>query len=81
MSTKRGTLQSQKDKSVDYVNSWKSEGLYSFTLSLQYNHFLHIIKFFGCKIGIKFDSDPLLVEQNSYANKIVNAYIVYELNT
>ena len=28
----------------------------------------------------KFDKDPLAVEQNNYLTKIVNAYIVYELN-
>ena len=29
---------------------------------------------------IKFDKDPLVVEQNNYATKIVNAYIVYDLD-
>ena len=32
-------------------------------------------------MGIKFDKDPLSVEQNNYAAKIVNAYTVYELDT
>ena len=32
-------------------------------------------------MGIKFDKDALTVEQNSYATKIVNAYIVHELDT
>ena len=31
-------------------------------------------------MGIKFDKDPLAVEQNSYVTKIVNIYIVYELD-
>ena len=30
-------------------------------------------------MGIKFDKDPLAVEQNNYLTKIVNVYIVYEL--
>ena len=30
-------------------------------------------------MGIKFDKDPLFVEQNNYLNKIVNIYIVYDL--
>ena len=55
-------------------------GLYCSTLSRQYTHFVHSINYFGCKIGIKFDGDPLVVEQNNYATKIVNAYIVYELD-
>ena len=28
---------------------------------------------------MKFDKDPLAVEQNNYLTKIVNVYIVYEL--
>ena len=31
-------------------------------------------------MGIKFDRDPLAVEQNNYATKIVNAYIAYDLD-
>ena len=31
-------------------------------------------------MGRKFDKDPLAVEQNNYASKIVNAYIVYDLD-
>ena len=30
---------------------------------------------------IKIDGDPLAVDQKKYAAKIVNAYIVYELDT
>ena len=31
-------------------------------------------------MGIKFDKDPLAVEQKNYFTKIVNVYIVYDLN-
>ena len=31
-------------------------------------------------MAIKFEKDPLVVEQNNYATKIVNAYIVYKLD-
>ena len=31
-------------------------------------------------MGLKFDRDPLAVEQNNNAAKIVNAYIVYDLS-
>ena len=31
-------------------------------------------------MGIKFDKDPLTVEQNNYLTKIVNVYIVYDLD-
>ena len=30
---------------------------------------------------IKFDKDPLVVEQNNYTTKIVNAYVIHELDT
>ena len=29
---------------------------------------------------IKFDKNPLAVEQNNYANNFVNVYIVYDLD-
>ena len=32
-------------------------------------------------MGIKFDKDPLAVEQNNYLTKIINDYFVYELDT
>ena len=41
--------------------------------------FLHSIHVFGYRIRIKFDKDRLVVEQDSYATKIINFYIVYEL--
>ena len=31
-------------------------------------------------MGIKFVKDPLAVEQNNYLTKIVNVYIVYDLD-
>ena len=41
---------------------------------------MHNIKFSEYKIGIKFDKDPLAVEQNNYLTKIVNVYIAYDLD-
>ena len=32
-------------------------------------------------MGIKFDKDPLSVEQNNYTTKSVNVYMVYDLNS
>ena len=46
-----------------------------------YTDFLHSIKLSEYRIGIKFDKDPLTTEQNNYETKIVNAYIVLELDT
>ena len=31
-------------------------------------------------MGINFDKDPLAVEQNNYASKIINVYIVCDLD-
>ena len=45
-----------------------------------YNAFLHSIKFSKYRMRTKFDKDPLAVEQINYLTKIVNVYIVYELN-
>ena len=41
---------------------------------------MHSVKLSGYRIGIRFDKDTLAVEQNNYLTKIVNVYIVYELN-
>ena len=57
----------------------KSNGLYNSKLKPLYTAFVHSIKLSGYKIEIKFDKDPLAVEQNNYLTKIVNLYIVYEL--
>ena len=37
-----------------------------------YTAFLHTIKLSGYRMRIKFDKDPLAVEQNNYLTKIVN---------
>ena len=31
-------------------------------------------------MGVKYDKDPLAVEQNNYVSKIVNVYIVFDLD-
>ena len=49
-------------------------------LNLSLSAFLHVIKISGYRIGIKFHKDPLAVEQNNYLTKIVNVYIVYDLD-
>ena len=55
--------------------------VFTSTLRPSYTAFLHSTKFFGYKLEIKFDKDPLDVEQNNYLTKIVNAYTVYEINS
>ena len=41
---------------------------------------MNSIKLSEYRIGIKFDKDPLAVEQNNYLTKTLNVYIVCELN-
>ena len=73
------TLELKKDKGTDYALSWKSNGIYNSKLESLYTIFLHSIKRSGYKMGIKFDNDPLAVEQNNYLTKSVNVYIVDDL--
>ena len=42
--------------------------------------FLRIIKPPGCRIRIQFDNSILVIEQNNYVAKIVNAYIIHDLD-
>ena len=41
---------------------------------------MHTTKLSGYKKWLKLNKDPLAVEKNNYATKIVNAYIVYDLD-
>ena len=41
---------------------------------------MHNIKLSECRIGIKFDKDPLAKEQKNYLTKIMNVYIFYDLD-
>ena len=49
-------------------------------LKLLFTAFLYRINLSGYRMGIKFHKDPLAVEQNNYTTKIVNGYIVYDLD-
>ena len=67
------TLELKKDKGTDYVLSWISKRVYTSKLKPLYTAFLH-------RLGVKLDKGRFTVEQNNYVTKIVNAYIVYDLN-
>ena len=73
-------LKLKKDNGTDYVLIWKSKGVFNSKLKPLYTAFLHSIKLSEYRIGTKFDKDPLAVEQNNYLIKIVNVYIVYDLD-
>ena len=42
--------------------------------------FLHGTTISGYTMGIKFDRDPLAVEQNNYATKVVNVHFFFDLD-
>ena len=52
----------------------------NFKLKPLHTFFLHSAKLSGYRIGIKFDKDPLALEQNKYLSKILNVYMVYDLD-
>ena len=56
-------LELKKDKVTAYVLSWKSKGVYTSILKPLYTTFLHSIKRSGYRMGIKFDNEPLAIEQ------------------
>ena len=64
------TLESNKHKRIDYVLTWKSKGVYNSKLKPLYTAFLHSIELLEYIIGIKFDKNPLAVEQSNYLSKV-----------
>ena len=73
-------LELKNDKPTEYIISWKSKRLYKSKLIALHGAFLPNIKYFKNKIGIQFNSTPLVIERNNYVTKIVNVYIVYDLD-
>ena len=73
-------LELKKDEGTDYVLRSKSKGVFNSKLKPLCTDFMCRIKLSEYRMGIKFDKDPLAVEQNNYTSKIVNVYIVYSLD-
>ena len=65
----------------DCVISWKWKGIFNSKLKPLFTVFFSRMKLSGHRMRIKFDKDPLAVEQNNYLAKIINVYIVYDLDT
>ena len=76
---KRDKLELKKTKAL-IMFFVGNQGIFTSKLKPIYTAFLHSKKFSGYKVGVKFDKVPSAVEQNNYVTKIVNTYIVYELN-
>ena len=73
-------MESKKYKDTGYILSWKSKGVYKSKLKSLYTAFLHSIKLSEYRMGIKFDKDPLSVEQSKCLSKILNGYIFCDLD-
>ena len=67
------TLELKEDKGIKYVIGWKSKWVYNAKLTPLHTTFLHNIKLSGYRIGIQFNKTILVLEQNNYPTKIVNA--------
>ena len=73
-------LELKKDKYTDDVLSWKLKGVFNSKLKPLDIAFLHSIKLYEYILRIKFDKDPLAVDQKNYLTKIVNLHIAYDLD-
>ena len=53
-------------------------------MNISFSHYISYLNFnitsFMPNISIKFNNTPLIVERINFATKIVNAYIVYDLD-
>ena len=68
----------------DYVLSWKSKGLSTESItppSAPINFVNPSLNYFDAKIKVKFTESSLKQDESTYTHeKIVNIYIVYEIN-
>ena len=74
------SLELKVNKNTEYIIDWKSKDLHKSKRLPLHGSFLPNRKYFMPKIAIQFNDTPLVVEQSNYATKIVNAYIVYDLD-
>ena len=68
------------EKTSENAISWRSKGVHISNLKLWHGAFMSRLRYYAKKIWIYLNKSPLVVEQNNYSTKIVNAYIVYDLN-
>ena len=55
-------LKLKNDKRTEYIISWKSKGIYNSKLIGLHGTFLPNVKYFRNKIGIQFNSTPLVIQ-------------------
>ena len=73
-------LELKEDKGTDYYIGWKSKGICASKLTPLYTALLHSIKLSGYRIRIQFNNSVLVVEQNDFATKDTDTFIVYDLD-
>ena len=56
----------KKDKNTEYIIGWKLKGIFKSKLFVLHGAFLLNMKYFRKKIGIKFNSTPLVIKRNNY---------------
>ena len=78
---KVSTLVLKREKGSEHVIAWISKELFKTEFCLLRNVLVRNVKRFGCKIGIQFNNNPLIIGKNNYADKIENAYIFYDLDS
>ena len=74
------TLKIKYEKTSENVTSWKSKGVYNSNLKPLHGALLPHWKYAEKKISVNLNKSPLVVQKNNYSTKIVNAYIVYDLD-
>ena len=73
-------LELKISKSTENVTSWKLKGLFEYKCLPLNGAFMYNLKRFGHKINIQFNNTSLVKDLNNIPTKIVNAYIVYDLD-
>ena len=56
------------------------KGVFNSKIEQLFTVFFSSVKISRCRLRIKFDEDPLVVEENNYLTKTVNVSIVYDLD-
>ena len=69
-----------KNTSTEDSVSWRTKGVYNAKHIRLNSNFLPNINYFERKIGIQFNNNSLVAEQNNYLTKFINVYIVYDLD-
>ena len=68
------------DNGTEYITDWKSKGLSELKLLPLHGAFIRNVKRFGYIIGIQINNTPLVIDQNNFTTKIMNAYITFDLD-